>query len=400
MKFPAALGAVLILAPAAMTSARASGADWRELRSASFVVRSRVAPARLQSLVCDVEAVSNAFAGALDAPASPDRMLEVVAVDNDRDERELLPRFWERFGPRPSGAYWSGPLGHHLVVRVDTTRDERLKRFSHEYAHYAVHLTHRAPPRWLDEGLAELWENASITDQAVTLGGVVAEHLKTLRSASRWIPLDALTAATELPRDGRDVAMFYAEAWALAHYFVVGPPGSGPLLEGAAGLMPPSDEQLRRYVADGMASQRRFTTAPYKGGCGDWASRALPEVEALVFRARALADGDRPDAARPLVDRVLRLDREHQAGLETKGIIAFVGNHPSEAATIFDHLISTGKGSYLVYYYRALLAGPIPNLTDGPGRVPEIEYLRRALVLAPGFEPARERLKELGGLSW
>jgi len=400
MRFPATLAAVLALAPAATAAVRAANEEWRELRSGSFVVRSRVEPARLQSLICDIEAVSNALATVLDPSTSPDRTLEVIAVANDRDERELLPRFWERFGPRPSGAYWAGPIGHHVVVRVDTTPGERLRRFAHEYAHYAVHSTHRAPPRWLDEGLAELWENATLENNAVTLGGPVVEHVKTLRGTIRWIPLDELTTAAELPRNGREVELFYAEAWALAHYLVAGPSRLSPLLDGPIGLRLPSDEQLRRYLAEGMANQRRFPTAVYKGGCGGWASRTLSEAEALAFRARALADGDRPDAARPLIDRLLRLDRENAAGLETKGIIAFVGNRPSEAAAVFDHLISTNRGSYLVYYYRALLAGPIPNLTDGSGRVPEIDYLRRAVVLAPGFAPARERLRELGGLSW
>src|SRR6185436_7095822 len=123
----------------------------------------------------------------------------------------------------------------------------------------------------------------------------------------------------------------------------------------------------------GLATERRVPANPNNGGCVPAATRPLRDAEALMFHARALADGDRPDAARPLVDRVLRADPESEAALETKGLIAFVGNRPTEAATIFDHLISTRRGSYLVYYYRALLAGPIPNLTDGSGTVPEVE---------------------------
>jgi hypothetical protein len=399
MKGTATLAAVLALLPAAMTTTHAAGSDWREARSAMLVVRSRAQPARVQSLVCDAQRVANAFAGVLDPSTSPDRTLEVIAVENDRDERELLPKFWERFGGRPTGAYWGGPLGHHLVVRVDTKPDERLRRLSHEYAHYAVHLTHRDPPRWLDEGLAELWENASTADDEVKLGGPVAAHQKTLRGSSAWIPLAALTTAAELPRNGRELALFYAEAWALAHYLTVGPPRLSPLLDERDGPTLPSDDQLRRYVAGGMAAERQLRGALYKGDCRNANIRLLPEAEALVFRARALADGDRPDAARPLLTRVLRIDSESAAALETQGIIAFVGNRPTDAAAVFDRLISTNRGSYLVYYYRAILAGPVPNKTDGSGRVPEVEYLRHALVLAPGFAPARERLKELGGLS-
>jgi hypothetical protein len=396
MKFTHVLMAVLALGTSA-TAARPE--EWRELRGQSFILRSRADSARLISLACDTEITANAFVGLVDPSDAPNGTLEVVAVDNDRDERELLPRFWESGGARPTGAYWDGPFGHHIVVRIDAKPAERLRRFTHEYTHYAVHLRHRDPPRWLDEGLAELWENAAIANDAVRLGGSVAEHARTLRGSASWIPIDTLTTAAELPRSERGVALFYAEAWALAHYLVVGPPQAKPLLEGSVELALPSDGQFRRYVAEGMGSTRRIPVDTRQGACGTGIIRRLSEVAGLTFRARALADGDRPAAARPLADRMLLLDPDSEVALETQGVIAFVGNRPTDAAVILDQLISTHRGSYLVYYYRALLAEPIPNLTDGSGPVPTIEYLRRVLALAPGFSPARERLKELGGLS-
>lgn len=98
----------------------------------------------------------------------------------------------------------------------------------------------------------------------------------------------------------------------------------------------------------------------------------------------------------PLINEAVRLETGHPGALETLGIVRFVQNRPREAAAAFDRVISGGRASHLGFYYRALLAAPVPELSGGLGRVPVLDYLRRAIALEPGFEPARERLQELG----
>ena len=123
----------------------------------------------------------------------------------------------------------------------------------------------------------------------------------------------------------------------------------------------------------------------------------ISTLDSLRVRAKAIADGERPEAALPLLQAALLLDRDSAETLENIGFVDFRQNRPVEAASVFDRVIASGKGSHISYYYRALLAGPVPERTGGGGPISEVDYVRKALALNPGFAPAVQRLKELTG---
>lgn len=369
---------------------------WHELRGGGFVLRGPLSREALGELGCDLQAVLHALPPSSAGADSNAVVLDVLAVKSGRDAKQLMPALFERRGARPFGAYWSGPQGHHIVVRVDAAPAERRRRILHEYAHFRAHLSHSAPPRWLDEGLAEVWEHASIRPDRIAVGQPVSAHMKTLRSR-RWIPIADAVGAASLPSDDKTLALFYAQSWALVRYlmmkgetrdlFAEPPPAHAAL---------PTEAELRHFLATEDGGLTIPRSAP-SAGCAELPVRALSSMDLLMVKARALADGDRPAAARPLLSEVLRLESGHPGALETLGIVRFAGNEPRQAADAFDRVIAGGHGTHLAYYYRALLAGPVPELSDGSGRVPVVEYLRRALALEPGFGPALDRLQELLG---
>lgn len=369
---------------------------WTELRDERFVLRGAIALDTLTTVACDVDRAARAV-------RTPPRGAEppvVVAVDGGRAIREWLPQFQEGRKANPLGAYWSGLFGHHIVVRVDTRPDERFRRILHEYAHYTTHLVHRDPPRWLDEGLSEMWEHAAITPGVVEVGRPVADHVKRLRAGKGWIPVRELVAANAVPASPASAtAMFYAQSWALVHYFMgEGASGRvGPDRIPAAGDLP-TDDELRRYVAGPMAKRVTAATADSGADCRrPRPVRTLSQVESELRRAQAIADGDRAEAAVPLLQGILEAEPHRVDALEVLGFVHFTGNRPRESAALFDQVIAGGRASYISFYYRAVLAGPVPDRAGGAGPVPEVEYLRRAVVLNPGFAPAVERLKQLSG---
>jgi tetratricopeptide (TPR) repeat protein len=384
----------LAAAVALAIPAIAAASGWSEVRNERVVLRAREGFDRIDALACDVERVAGLLssAGAASSTAAP----MVVAVDRERDARELLPQFWEHRGVRPVGAYWAGPYGHHIVVRVNTNPRERLRRILHEYAHFTTHLAYPDAPPWLDEGLSELWTNAAIDGDAIEIGSSVDEHVKTLRSAKHWIPIAELVAAPELPSagDAGRVRQFYAEAWALAHYLAL-EKGQGLFGVKAASQDLPTDEELQSYVRTGRFKTAQFAAA--SDTCTKLAARLLTDTETLMRKAQMLADGERPEAAVPLLQEALRKEPGNTKAAETLAVVDFTTNRPRQAAEAFDRLIAEGSASFLSYYYRALLATPVPLRSDGTGPVPVAEYLAHAVRLNPAFEPARERLGELQG---
>lgn len=374
----------------------AAQSAWTELRGDNFVLAGTLDAGALNPIACEVQQVLRA----LGLPREGAPIPSIIATTNEREMRELLPQYWERRGARPLGGYWAGLYGHHIAVRVDARPEERMRRLLHEVAHFSTHATGSEPALWLDEGISELWEHAAVEGRHIEIGRPVPRHLRDLRSDRNWIPVAEMLSAQEIP--ARNSQMFYAQSWALVHYLVLNKPdGAGGRLDRLpepADL--PTDDELKSYARGRLADPLRLTLAVAPSECRDaFEVRSVPETESLLLRAKALADGERPDAALSMLTDVLRRDNDNPEALETLGFVHFVGNRHRESATAFDRAIATGQASHVAYYYRALLAGTHPALTDGSGPVPEMDYLRRAIRLNPGFRPALERLRELGGKS-
>lgn len=389
---------LLSLAVVAMISVRLfAQSPWTEVRGAGFVLRSQIAPDKLTGVACDLETAARALHG----PTSGNAVLpQAVAVNDAGSVREWLPQFNERGRGNPLGAYWRGLYGDHIVVRVDAPPAERLRRVLHEYAHFVTHVAQLEPPTWLDEGLSEVWEHAAIAPGTIEIGRPVAEHLKRLRSTKDWIPVAQLLGANGIPtRTDSASAMFYAESWALVHYLMF----ERRLGQGLVDRVPeqaemPTDAALKAYVSRPMGPVVIISTAAAGRECpGQTTVQQIPPFELLVKRAQALSDGERPDAALPLVRAARVLSPDSIEVMEVLGFVHFRANRAREAAAVFDDVIETGRGSHISYYYRAVLSAPIPDKTRGGGPIPEVDYLRKALVLNPGFAPAVQRLRELMG---
>lgn len=370
-------------------------APWTQLRGEGFALSGQVSTDTLTAVACDLETAVKALRRSTVGGDRP----QVVAVDSARGIREWLPQFNERGRGNPLGAFWQGLYGDHIVVRIDAAPAERLRRILHEYAHFVTHVANREPARWLDEGVSEVWEHARIAAGVIEIGTPVTEHLKRLRSGKEWIPVNDLLATNVIPtRTGLESAMFYAESWAVVHYLMFEKGGQLTVLH----RLPepaeiPTDAALRAYVLGPMEARLRIPTAGAAGCSGQPTISEVSRLESVLRRAQALADGERPDAALPLLRRALGFNPGNIEAMETVGFVEFKGNRPAEAASVFDRVIAGGGASHISYYYRALLATPIPERTQGGGRIPELEYVRKALSLNPAFAPAVQRLRELTG---
>jgi len=75
-------------------------------------------------------------------------------------------------------------------------------------------------PLWLNEGLAEFYQNTEIREEDVSLGEPSGENLQWLRE-NRLLPLATLfTVDVQSPyyHQENKGSIFYAESWALTHY--------------------------------------------------------------------------------------------------------------------------------------------------------------------------------------
>ncbi len=411
---------------------------WLEVRSPHFVVISNAGEEETRRVSLEFERVRTMLRRALtNTHVDPRQPVVVLAVNDEDGLRELLPQFWERKGQRPVAAYWGGPHRHCIVLRVDAPERERFRRVLHEYVHLLTHANVPDLPAWLDEGLSEFWGTAVVQDDAVEVGRPAPHHLKVLQARRSWIPLEELLAMERAPdaRDERRLSLFYAQSWALVHYVMLSGSstdlelapsnyvqqlrqGASPVEAGtlAFGNLSQLERALAAYVRTGRfralrvevqsgpaARVRRKPDTTYRSEVQSANQaedigvrvRALSPAESLAVRAGFLVDGERPAAALPLLTKALAADPNETSVLETLGSFHFQQNNPLEAAKWFDRAIASGSASHLGYFYRAILAGPVPDEVPGGQPVRAEEYLRHAIDLDPGFAPAYVRLADL-----
>ncbi|MDO8794536.1 MAG: DUF1570 domain-containing protein, partial [Vicinamibacterales bacterium] len=325
---------------------------WLEVRSPHFVVISNAGEEHARGVSQQFEHVRALLRRVLtNARVDPRDPVVVLAVNNGRSLRELLPQFWERKGQRPVAAYWGGPHQHHIVLRVDAPDHERYRRVLHEYVHLLTHANVPDFPTWLDEGLSEFWGTAVVQSDGVEIGRPALHHLKALRARRSWIPLDELLAMKRAPdaRDSQRLSMFYAQSWALTHYLMFGGSSMNLELAPSTHFVDPSQLEgaLAAYVREGRFRALRVEIPQPEIASADQGEdtrlriRALSAAESLAVRAGFLVDGERPAAALPLLTEALRLDPNETSALETLGYLHFQQNNPTEAAKWFDRAIET-----------------------------------------------------------
>lgn len=280
---------------------------------------------------------------------------------------------------------------------------------AHEYAHQVLYSSGLRLPPWLNEGLAEFFSTVRITDSDCELGAGLPMRMETLRHHA-WLPVpDLLTI--EQPslalRTRDEMAIFYAESWALTH-MLVSSPDYAPHFSGFVAALNAGEasmhaltttyaKPLESIVKDlqSWSRQREFVPVTLP---------ALPAAEpAVQFSEPAdsqaselmadvlLADGELGRAETVYRD-LARQTPENANAFAALGTIALRRGDRVEAEQRWKEAIDTGvTDAGLLYRYAVL--GEEDGMPQGEIR----RTLERAVALEPEFDDARYKLALLEG---
>jgi hypothetical protein len=142
--------------------------------------------------------------------------------DQDRYERYMRYRYPELPKRRAFFVAHPGMPGGPRELLVFTYWGDHLRQdLRHELTHALLNSVLREVPLWLDEGLAELFE------QPPERNGLNPLHLDALRRAPRGVDLSALEQLDQVQQMGRPQ---YQEAWAWTHLMLRGTPQARAVL--------------------------------------------------------------------------------------------------------------------------------------------------------------------------
>ena len=410
------LAILMAFAFSATTKLSASSEAWLQLRSPHFTVVTDANEKQARHIAGQFERMRWVFQtlfpkGNVD-PAAP---IVVIAVKDKKGFQELEPEAYLAKGQIDlTGLFLHGPDKNYILVRLDGQEEHPFATVYHEYTHVQLSSAAEWLPLWLNEGLAEFFQNTDIRDKEVDLGQASVGDLLYLRQ-HRLLPLATLfqvDASSPYYHEEQKGSIFYAESWALTHYLEINDKQMNTHRLGdyvellskhqdpvtaaaqAFGDLQQLQKNLDAYVANARYQYFRMTASTTIDP-STFQVKALTLPQANAIRADLLADNQRTKDARALLDTVLRDDPNNTLAHETMGFLSFREGDRDAALKWYEQAVKLDSQSFLAHYYYAAIS----MQSGGTDHDAQVEAsLREAIKLNPAFAPSYDRLAVFYGM--
>lgn len=390
--------------------ARDKAENWLEVRSDHFIVATNSNEKQARKVADQFERMRLVFHAQfpklqIDPPAP----IIVLAVKDDKDFRALEPVAYLAKGSlRLGGLFLRAPEKNYVLMRLDAEGEHPYEVVYHEYTHLLLAKSAEWLPLWLNEGLAEFYQNTDIREKDVMLGEPSAENLQLLRQQN-LLPLAILFKVDEKSpyyHEENKGSIFYAESWALTHYLqMTDAKQKTHRLTDLADLLAKKtdpiqaatqvfgDLQKLQHTLESYVQQAAFLVFKVPGATevddSKFQAQPLTVAQSDALRADFLAYNDRGADAHALLDQVLKEDPNNTLAHETMGYLAFRGGNLDDARKWYSEAVQLDSQSYLAHYYFAAMS----MRTSGSSDDTKIENsLRTAVKLNPQFAPAFDSL--------
>jgi Tfp pilus assembly protein PilF len=407
----------LLVLATAFAHARDKAENWIEIRSPHFTVITNSNEKQGRRVADQFERMRSVFHVAFPKlqidPGSP---LIVLAIRDERDFKALEPAAYLAKGSlKLGGLFLRAPDKNYVLMRLDAEGEHPYSVVYHEYTHLLMSKAAEWMPLWLNEGLAEFYQNTDIHEKEVSLGQPSVENILLLRE-NRLLPLaDLFTIDEKSPyyHEENKGSIFYAESWALAHYIQIKDHRENttrlsryaellaqkvdPVTAAtrAFGDLKQLQSALEGYIRQAAFSYFKMTTTTEVDDSA-FKFQALTPAQADAVRADFLAYNQRTADAQTLLNHVLQEDPNNVSAQETMGFLEFRQGHIEEARKRYAQAVQLDSQSFLAQYYFAAISmnGPL-----APADEVRVENsLRSAIQLNPTFAPTYDRLAVFLGM--
>jgi tetratricopeptide (TPR) repeat protein len=401
--------ALFLLCITLTASASDSGDHWFEVQSPHFVVLTDTNEKQARHLASQFEQMRSVFhiimPNATDNPGSP---IVVLALKDRKGFQSLEPEAYLAKGQLDlAGYFMRAPDKNYILLRLDAEGEHPFATVYHEYTHYMLSKATWIP-LWLNEGLAEFYQNTDIHEKDVILGQASANDILYLRQ-NRLLPLPTLLKvdhSSPYYHEEQKGSVFYAESWALTHLIEVTDSqkktnrlndyaqflvkGEDPVTaaQHAFGDLNQLQRSLQDYIQQGAFTMFRMNSA-VTVDAASFKFRPVSKPEADAIRADVLVYSQRPKDAQALLETSLRDDPNNALAHETMGFLKFREHDIPAAKKWYGEAVQLDSHSYLAHYYFAVM-----SLQDGDkDHDAEIESsLRTSIKLNPSFAPSHDTL--------
>jgi Tfp pilus assembly protein PilF len=391
--------------------------NWVEVRSQHFVIATNSNEKQARRVADQFERMRLVFHEEFPKlQIDSGQPIIVLAIKEDKDFRALEPAAYLAKGSlRLGGLFLRAPDKNYVLMRLDAEGDHPYEIIYHEYTHFLMAKAAEWMPLWLNEGLAEFYQNTDIKEKEVSLGEPSRENIMLLRQ-NQLLPLATLFKVdynSPYYHEENKGSIFYAESWVLTHYIQMKDyqAKTHRLTDYAELLAQKVDPVVAATQAFGDLKQLQSSLEKYvlQAGFNYFKMPASTQVDESTFKVQALsaaqsdalradflAYNDRTADARALLDQVVKEDPSNASAHETMGFLEFRQGHVEEARKSYAQAVQLDSQSYLAHYYFAAMS--MNGSLAGSDEAQVESSLRSAIKLNPSFAPAYDRLAVFLGM--
>jgi tetratricopeptide (TPR) repeat protein len=405
--------ATLVLVPLLMVSTAVARSvpqeRWLEARSAHFVVLTDASEKDGRRLASEFERMRVVFHTLFPTQVDKsDPPIVVVALKNQEGMQALEPESYLGKGKIDlSGLFLRAGDKNYILVRLDAEQERPFANVYHEYTHYMLRKAEWLP-LWLNEGLAQFYENTDIDGKNAWLGQANVQELRLLNRNSLLPIATLLTVDARSPsyHEEEKGSIFYAESWALTHFLIVSDrlQGTHRMHQYTESLAAGEDavtaaqhafgdlDKLQQALSEYVAQQKFMYFMMPAALAGEDAAlevRHVSTADANAVRADVMLYTRRTKEAEALVDDVLRDDPNVALAHETMGNLRYREGDMEGAKKWYREAAELDPHSFLAQYDYASTALRSGS-ADEDGAIET--SLRQTIVLNPGFAPAYDVL--------
>ena len=325
------LGVVTVGCIATVTSSLLAAPDflpavdgkWHYYQSPNFELYSKDTDGQSREILHNLELLRAAFTQMFKLAERRRLEVTVIRFNRGKDFLAYLPSSFSKKADF-SAYYTSGTDRALIVLGPSNDEDATQEIIFHEYIHHLFRVSGEDPPVWVNEGTAELFSTVVAKPNGLEVGRPSKGRLIQLRldNMMKFEQLFAIDHSSPVFRTGSHTGLFYAEAWALMHYWYFGQSDLTSkqvdgFISSARGQPPPSGAILRQCFKEnfnmdyGEMEKRldRYTTSGRYGII----MLPLPKIDQADSYPKRLVPVE--EARLRLAELALRTNRSPQAKL-------------------------------------------------------------------------------------
>src|SRR5258707_1465987 len=305
--------------------------NWIEIKSPHYTIYSNAGEHDGRRVAAQFEEIRSLFEQSFPKLRVDFGKPTIAYVLKDENSLKLLmPAYGQnKNSMKLAGLYQLSNDRNFSVVRADVTGTgtNPYHVMYHEWAHGLFRLNYFGLPMCLDEGLAEYWGGSDIDNQEGRVGMADPAQLRVLRQ-NAFLPISTLVsidASSPLYNSKDHAGMFYAESWAIVHYFSLAPEVRDQhLLDKYLAALQATDDPIEaanrsfgdlKKLGEKLEAYTRRSAFLYqriavKSNISekDFAARHLSPAEGLVSQAHDLVQPNHLPEAIEILHEVEKLD--------------------------------------------------------------------------------------------